>query len=295
MPPTPGCSPPGPPWSSVSGTSPRRSWPRARRCGGTGRSRSGRGPGTRRRCCGCRPATGAAPRPPCTPDCPRSSGTRRPSPRPICARTPPSTAPSSPPSGSSWPSPTVGPERILTWSERWRARALQLRPRRVSADPVLAEKLDRLRTINREIDHLLVSGGDIRRLAREQLAPGARDPAARPGHRRRRPDRARAGDAGAAAPAARRIGAGPVRRVQGQAVGGRGHRAPLPGGGHRRQRPGTPGDPVAALRPAPTGDDRRRARPVHPSRLVSGRLGRPRRCSSCWSARCSGTSTAGGW
>jgi CHAT domain-containing protein/tetratricopeptide (TPR) repeat protein len=61
-------------------------------------------------------------------------------------------------------------ERILTWSERWRARALHLRPRRVSADPVLAEQLDRLRTTNREIDHLLVSGGDTRRLVRGQLA-----------------------------------------------------------------------------------------------------------------------------
>ena len=62
------------------------------------------------------------------------------------------------------------PERILTWSERWRARALHLRPRRVSTDPALAEQLDRLRTTNREIDQVLVSGGDTRRLVRDQLA-----------------------------------------------------------------------------------------------------------------------------
>ena len=37
------------------------------------------------------------------------------------------------------------PARILAWSERWRARALQLRPRRISDDPVLAGQLDRLR------------------------------------------------------------------------------------------------------------------------------------------------------
>jgi tetratricopeptide (TPR) repeat protein len=62
------------------------------------------------------------------------------------------------------------PERILAWSERWRARALQLRPRRVSADPILTGQLDRLRTLNRDMDHLLITGGDTRRLAREQLA-----------------------------------------------------------------------------------------------------------------------------
>jgi CHAT domain-containing protein/tetratricopeptide (TPR) repeat protein len=61
-------------------------------------------------------------------------------------------------------------ERILTWSERWRARALHLRPRAVCADPVLAEQLDRLRTTSREIDHVLVSGGDPRRLVRDRLA-----------------------------------------------------------------------------------------------------------------------------
>lgn len=62
------------------------------------------------------------------------------------------------------------PERILAWSERWRARALHLRPRRVSADPILTEQLDRLRRLNRDMDHLLITGGDTRPLAREQLA-----------------------------------------------------------------------------------------------------------------------------
>ena len=62
------------------------------------------------------------------------------------------------------------PARILAWSERWRARALQLRPRRISDDPVLAEQLDRLRTVNREIDEALVAGGDARRLVHRQLA-----------------------------------------------------------------------------------------------------------------------------
>jgi CHAT domain-containing protein/tetratricopeptide (TPR) repeat protein len=61
-------------------------------------------------------------------------------------------------------------EQILTWSERWRARALHLRPRRVSADPVLTEQLDRLRTVNREIDQVLVGGGDTRHLLHDQLA-----------------------------------------------------------------------------------------------------------------------------
>ena len=59
---------------------------------------------------------------------------------------------------------------ILAWSERWRARALHLRPRRVSADPILTEQLDRLRRLNRDMDHLLITGGDTRPLAQEQLA-----------------------------------------------------------------------------------------------------------------------------
>src|SRR5829696_275349 len=61
------------------------------------------------------------------------------------------------------------PDRVLTWSERWRAWALQTRPVR-APDPSVAEQLDRLRRIHREIEDAVLAGRETDRLIRQEVA-----------------------------------------------------------------------------------------------------------------------------
>jgi hypothetical protein len=61
------------------------------------------------------------------------------------------------------------PHRVLTWSERWRARALQVRPGR-APDPTVADQLDRLRRLQQEVSDEVLAGRDPSRLKRQQMA-----------------------------------------------------------------------------------------------------------------------------
>ena len=151
------------------------------------RSSSAPGPGTPRRCCGCRPATGAAPSPRYAPGCPRRAAPDHPR-RDRAARARlRSTAPSSPRSGSSWPWPTAG--RSGSWPGASAGGPARCTCARAGSPPIrsLAEQLDRLRTTQ---PRDRPPAGHRRRHpppgARAARA-GARDPAARPGRRRRRP------------------------------------------------------------------------------------------------------------
>jgi tetratricopeptide (TPR) repeat protein len=60
--------------------------------------------------------------------------------------------------------------KVLEWAERWRARALAVRPARPPDDAALTGDLAKLRQVIREVERAVLSGGSPTALRREQAA-----------------------------------------------------------------------------------------------------------------------------
>ncbi len=60
------------------------------------------------------------------------------------------------------------PAKVLEWAERWRARALMVRPARPPDDAALTADMARLRRVVREIERAVLSGASATGLRREQ-------------------------------------------------------------------------------------------------------------------------------
>jgi hypothetical protein len=60
------------------------------------------------------------------------------------------------------------PERVFSWSERWRAGSLLARPVRPPKDKILADRLIELRALSADLEQTRLSGDDVTRLQRQQ-------------------------------------------------------------------------------------------------------------------------------